>query len=171
MFLANPCLPPSNGNFCSSENRTLLPHRAASRLDTRLTAKLKPKCRHIHYSIISLLLCFGCPLKLTTMDAVSATNFFRRIWWNMEVDMNILISTLINRINWIASAAALEQTCARPPSPQVEWIHQIHTAAEKGGSTTMVAVFIGLVVCCGWTRDITSSSYAKNGTKITLRWG
>jgi hypothetical protein len=38
VFLANPSLPPSNGNFCSSENSTLLPRRAASRLGKRLTA-------------------------------------------------------------------------------------------------------------------------------------
>jgi hypothetical protein len=42
--------------------------------------------------------------------------------------------------------AALEQTFARPPNPLVAWIHQIHTAGGTGGSTTMVAVFIGLVV-------------------------
>jgi hypothetical protein len=30
-------------------------------------------------------------------------------------------------------------------------------------------VFVGCLCCCGWTRDITSSLYVKNGTKITLR--
>jgi hypothetical protein len=62
--------------------------------------------------------------------------------------------------------AALELACTRPPNPQAAWIHQIHAAGGMGGSTTMVAVFIGLVVFCGWTRDITSSSNVKNGTKI-----
>jgi hypothetical protein len=33
--------------------------------------KLKLKCRHIYYNVISQLLCFGCPP--TTMNAVSAT--------------------------------------------------------------------------------------------------
>jgi len=26
--------------------------------------------------------------------------------------------------------AALEQTCARPPTPQVAWVHQIHSAGR-----------------------------------------
>ncbi len=38
MFLTNPFFQPSNSNFCSSENSTLLPRRAASRLNKRLTA-------------------------------------------------------------------------------------------------------------------------------------
>ncbi len=42
VFIANPFLPPSNSNFCSSENSTLLPCRAASRLSKRLTAHLAP---------------------------------------------------------------------------------------------------------------------------------
>jgi hypothetical protein len=37
--------------------------------------------------------------------------------------------------------AALERTCARPPTPQVAWIHQIHAAGGTGGSATMVMVF------------------------------
>ena len=65
--------------------------------------------------------------------------------------------------------AALEQTCARPPNPQAAWIHQIHAAGGTAGSTTMAAVFIGLVVCCGWSRDVTGSLFVKNCTKITLR--
>jgi hypothetical protein len=65
--------------------------------------------------------------------------------------------------------AALEQTCTRLATPQGVWIHQIHAARGTGSSTTMVVVFIGLVVCCGWSGDVTSSLYVKNGTKITLR--
>jgi hypothetical protein len=64
---------------------------------------------------------------------------------------------------------ALEQTSARPPNPQVAWIHQIHAAGGTGSSTTMVAVFIGLIVGCGWSCDIISSSYVKNGMEIILR--
>jgi hypothetical protein len=30
VFLANPFLPPSNSNFCSSKNSTILPRHAAS---------------------------------------------------------------------------------------------------------------------------------------------
>jgi hypothetical protein len=32
-------------------------------------------------------------------------------------------------------------------------------------------VFVGCLCCCGWTCDVTSSLYVKNGTKITLRLG
>jgi hypothetical protein len=64
---------------------------------------------------------------------------------------------------------ASERTCARPPNPQAAWIHQIHAAGGTGSSTTMVAVFIGLVVCCGWARDFMSLSYVKTDAKITLR--
>ena len=31
--------------------------------------------------------------------------------------------------------AALKRTCARPPTPQVTWVHQIHAAAGASGST------------------------------------
>jgi hypothetical protein len=30
-----------------------------------------------------------------------------------------------------------------------------------------VVVFVGCLCCCGWTHDITSSWYVRNGTKIT----
>jgi hypothetical protein len=70
--------------------------------------------------------------------------------------VKILISALIYRIYSIALTAALEQTCARLPNPQAVWIHQIHAAEGMGGSTTMVAVYIGLVVCFGWFCDFTS---------------
>jgi hypothetical protein len=51
------------------------------------------------------------------------------------------------------------------------WIYQIHAAGGASGSITMVLVFVGCFCCCGWTRDVTSSSYVKNDTKITLRLG
>ncbi len=38
-----------------------------------------------------------------------------------------------------------------------------------GGFITMVVVFVGCLCCCGWTRDVKSSLYVKNGTNITLR--
>jgi hypothetical protein len=104
----------------------------------------------------------------TSDEAVSSTIVAggrARIRLNIEVDIKILISTLIYRINLIALTVALEQTCARPPKPQAVWIHQIHAAGGMGGSATMVAVFIGLVVCCGWSCDVTSSSYEKLGQK------
>ncbi len=33
----------------------------------------------------------------------------------------------------------------------------------------MVLVFVGCLCCCGWTRDVTSSLYVKNGTKNNLK--
>ncbi len=67
--------------------------------------------------------------------------------------------------------AALKQTWARPPATRTVWIHWIHAAGGASGSITMVVVFDGCLCCCGWTRDVTSSSYVKKGTKITLRLG
>jgi hypothetical protein len=66
---------------------------------------------------------------------------------------------------------ALDNICARPPAPRAAWNHQIHTAGGASGSTTMVVMFVVCVYCCGWTCDVTSSTYVKNGTKITLRQG
>jgi hypothetical protein len=42
-----------------------------SQITSNSQYKLKLKCRHIYYNVISLLLCFGHPP--TTMDAVLAT--------------------------------------------------------------------------------------------------
>ncbi len=88
-----------------------------------------------------------------------------------KVDKNILISTLIYWFYQNPSTAALEVTCERPPTTWMVWIHWIHAAGGASSSITMVVVFVGCLCCCGWTRDITSSSYVKNGAKITLRWG
>ena len=41
---------------------------------------------------------------------------------------------------------ASERSCARPPTPQVAWFHQIHAAGGAIGSTTMVMVFVMLFV-------------------------
>jgi hypothetical protein len=38
--------------------------------------------------------------------------------------------------------AATEKVCARPPTPQAAWVHQIHTAGGVCGITTMVMVFV-----------------------------
>jgi hypothetical protein len=88
-----------------------------------------------------------------------------------KVNKNILISTLIQRIKQNPSAAASEQTSARPPAPRAAWYHQIHAAEGASGAITMVVVFVGCLCCCGLTCDITSSSYVKNSTKKTLRRG
>jgi hypothetical protein len=46
----------------------------------------------------------------------------------------------------IALTVTLEQTCARPPNPQVAWIPQIHAAGGASGSNTMVMLFVMLFV-------------------------
>ncbi len=87
-----------------------------------------------------------------------------------KVNTNILLSTFIYWIELNPSTAALENICARPPATRMLWIHWIHAAGGASGSITMVVVFVGCLCCCGWTRDVPSSSYVKNGTNITLRW-
>ena len=46
--------------------------------------------------------------------------------------------------------ATLELTCARPPTPQAAWIHQIHAAGEVSCSNTMVMLFV--MVCVLFVR-------------------
>jgi hypothetical protein len=41
---------------------------------------------------------------------------------------------------------ALERSFTRPLTPQVAWVHQIHATGGASGSTTMVMVFVMLVV-------------------------
>ena len=50
---------------------------------------------------------------------------------------------------------ALERTCARPPTPEAIWVHQIHAAGGASGSNTMVILFVMLFVLFVWflTRD------------------
>ena len=52
--------------------------------------------------------------------------------------------------------AALEQTCARLPTPQAAWVHQIHAAGGASGSNTMVILFVMLFVLFVWflTHDL-----------------
>ncbi len=42
--------------------------------------------------------------------------------------------------------AALEQTCARPPTPQAAWVHEIRADGGASGSNTMVMLFVMLFV-------------------------
>ncbi len=82
------------------------------------------------------------------------------------------IISYINLLNWTKPFKSdLGNICARPPATQTAWIHWIHAAGGVSGSITMVVVFVSCLCCCGLTRDDTSSSYVKNGTKISLRWG
>ena len=51
----------------------------------------------------------------------------------------------------MASTVATEQTCARPPTPQATWGHQIHATGGASGFITMVMVFVrSLCVLCGF---------------------
>jgi hypothetical protein len=43
--------------------------------------------------------------------------------------------------------AALEQTCARPPTPQAVWVHQIHAAGGASGSNQHHGDVVCHVVC------------------------
>jgi hypothetical protein len=109
-----------------------------------------------------------------TMDAVLATIFAggqALIQLNMRSIKNILIFTLIQQIKQNPLTAASEKTCARPPAPRAAWYHRIHAAGGASSAITMVVVFVGCLCCCGLTRDVTSSSNVKNGTKITIRRG
>jgi len=45
---------------------------------------------------------------------------------------------------------ASKQSCARPPTPQAAWVHQIHAAVGASGSITMVMVFVMLFVLFVW---------------------
>jgi len=42
--------------------------------------------------------------------------------------------------------AAKERTCARPPTPQAAWIHQIPAAGGARGSNTMLMLIVMLFV-------------------------
>jgi hypothetical protein len=103
------------------------------------------------------------------MDAVSATIV---AGGRAQIQLNIRsIQTYKFLHNFISSRAASDKIRARPPARQAAWIHQIHAAGGASGSITMVVVFVGCLRCCGWTCDVTSSLYVKNGIKITLRLG
>ena len=41
---------------------------------------------------------------------------------------------------------ALEQTCARLPTPQAAWVHQNHATGGASGSNTMVMLFVMVFV-------------------------
>ena len=51
-----------------------------------------------------------------------------------------------------SSSATSPNTMDGSPTRWIVWIHQLHVPGEKGGSTTMVAVFLPVLpvgVCCG----------------------
>ena len=57
-----------------------------------------------------------------------------------------------------------------PGHPYSEMANNKNTrCGMASGSPAIVTVFV--VVCCGWSRDITRSLYVKIGTKLTFRKG
>ena len=112
------------------------------------------------------------------MDAVSATIVAggqARFQYNIEVDINYLISTLIYWIYSIALMAALDWTCARLSATQVVWIHQIHAAGGLGSPTTIVVVIVGCL--CSVARSYCNLSYVdkyqiypKEGSRSVTCW-
>ncbi len=49
-----------------------------------------------------------------------------------------------------SSSATSPNTMDGSPACWIALIHQLHVAGEEGGSATMVAVFLPVLVCCGW---------------------
>jgi len=49
-----------------------------------------------------------------------------------------------------SSSATSSNTMDGLPARSIALIHQLHVAGEEGGSATMVAVFLPVLVCCGW---------------------
>ena len=49
-----------------------------------------------------------------------------------------------------SSSATSPNTMDGSPARWIALIHQLHVAGEEGGSATMVAVFLPVLVCCGW---------------------
>ena len=80
------------------------------------------------------------------------------------------INFYINLLNWNPLTEAMENECTRLPTTQAAWYHQIHVTGEASGSITMVVMFVGCLCRCGWTCDVTRSSYVKFGTKIIFRY-
>jgi hypothetical protein len=67
---------------------------------------------------------------------------------------------LKNQLNYFNGSLGTNLCKASQPSGGMDSSN--HAAGGTGGSTTMVVVFIGLVVFCGWTCNLTSTLYVKN---------
>ena len=52
----------------------------------------------------------------------------------------------------------------RSSAHSIMWMHQLYVAGGASGSATMVAVFVLVLVCCGFA-SLVSSLYVENGTK------
>ena len=52
--------------------------------------------------------------------------------------------------------SASKKICGRPPTPPAAWIHNIHATGGVSISTTMVMLFVMLVVLCGavWSSSL-----------------
>jgi hypothetical protein len=85
--------------------------------------------------IISLFVSYWPPPM--TRNAVSATIVAggrAQFQENIEVNRNKLMSILIYGIKQNPSMAATEKVCARSPTPQAAWVHQIHAAGGLAAS-------------------------------------
>ncbi len=49
-----------------------------------------------------------------------------------------------------SSSATSPNTMDGSAARWIVWIHQLHLAGEEGDLATMVAVFLLVLVCCGW---------------------
>ncbi len=47
-------------------------------------------------------------------------------------------------------SATSPNTMDGSPTRWIALIHQLHIAGKEGGLATMVAVFLPVLVCCGW---------------------
>ncbi len=66
--------------------------------------------------------------------------------------MNLLITLMV----------ASDNICARPPTPWVVLNHQIHATGGVSGPLPWRWCLLCVPnVCCGWSCDVTSSSYVK----------
>jgi hypothetical protein len=52
-----------------------------------------------------------------------------------------------------SSSVTSPNTMDGSPASWIVWIHQLHVAGEKGGSATMVAVFLPVLVCSSETQN------------------
>ncbi len=87
------------------------------------------------------------------MDAVSATIVVggRPILLKQVVSIEKKYYLLYFIIFYVNSlSATLSNTMDGSPARWIAFIHQLHVAGEEGGSATIVAVFLPLLVCCGW---------------------
>ncbi len=62
--------------------------------------------------------------------------------------------------------AATEKVCARPPTPQGAWVHQIHAAGGENGSI-MVGMFVCL--CLASKKPFEPEFFVPFGTDLAVK--